>query len=162
MFSSHRANFCANAVVLAVNIRNHFEKNRVQVDSLSLPGPQYKIPFDATSEDNSQSGVECTTRTDTPILGAHLAYQRENPSDIPGLPAVVYCQHMSEDDLNEVGAMMQTDINTLEHNCREDCSEWFVGDEDFKEEFIETTLLDEPPLEFEGILFSFVSSDIIH
>jgi hypothetical protein len=37
--------FCSNAVVLAANIRNHFEKFRVMDDGELVPGPQYKVRF---------------------------------------------------------------------------------------------------------------------
>ena len=140
-----RAQFCANAVVLAVNIRNHFERNRLSCaeSGRMVPGPQYKIPF--------RSAVARRDADDFPPPFESPAGQGSQEP-----PARIVCyQHLTDDDLNGVEYMMGDEVG-------EDISDefsmpeaaWKDPDQCFNDgytECIETTLLDEMPVGFEGM-----------
>lgn len=135
-----RAQFCANAVVLAVNIRNHFERNRVHCaeSGRNVPGPQYKIPFLSSGE---------------PARHTEASPHHHSGSSTKASPPRIVCyQHLTEDDLNGVEFMMSGELG--EEQATDDAA-WEDADRCFNDGYsdcIETTLLDEMPLGFEGIL----------
>lgn len=142
--------------MLAVNIRNHFEKNRIkQAGTLhSVAGPQYQIPFRTDSpkfEDTQPIDIETS----------NYPYESDGELKLSD-PRIICCHHISEDDLNGVEAMMDSSDATGAN--REGAShpnlslrraEWESIKDCFNDECSEmefqSSLLDEIPLHFDGI-----------
>lgn len=149
--SLNRARFCANAVVLSVNIRNHFDKFRLKTAnrSQSVAGPQYKIPFQESLLKAVHSGLAALAGDDNK---AQIKIVHDDDHNTLGMPQIVYYDHLSEDDLNGVEAMMHNDY-TDRHSDTPRPIEWEnVANcfDDGMSECEESTLLDEPPHRFEG------------
>lgn len=155
-------------VVLAVNIRNHFEKLRVVDGGRSVPGPQYKVPF-LTATAAISSDIDSTARQ---ILGASTNPIPDSDNsdddafglgldidddDEAGTAPKIFCRHHMPEEEHEADEVDLDGTSWVRGRLGSSPRklDWGVAQACFKDTLsedccIEATLLDEPPLEFDG------------